>query len=365
MRVIHSCPSPCKALGPATAVLIGALALPLHGSPYIGPIAPIDSGFGADGPFEMVADTVPARFMHHRPVYVYRPVGADAPRPVVFFFPAFLSWDPASYNHLIRHLVSRGYCVVYPAYRLAQFPYQRRTYKRLFSGATAGMKSLGELADTSRIGFAGHSFGGSAIPPFAWSCLRERGWGANGTFMYIMAPFFMFRCRQERLEDFPDHVKMIVQVYEDDDCNDHRMAKDIFEAITIPPGNKDFIILRSDTCPATGYRLIADHGVPFSGKDSEGEIDGADFYGVFRLIDALAEHAFTGDTTAGNVALGNGSLVQRYMGTWPDGTPVRPPVITDEAPLLRPRKAFYFKWTHPWNLRRRWDQVILDDPWDE
>lgn len=365
MRVSCLRPSPLAARGPATAVLVGLLALPLCAFPHRGPIAPIDTGFGADGTWEMVADTVPARFMKHRPVYVYRPAGAKTPRPVVFLFPAFLSWEPGSYKHLIQHLVSRGNCVVFPAYRLAQFPYQRRTYKRLFTGAVAGMQSLGSIADTTRIGFAGHSFGGSAIPPFAWRCLRERGWGANGTFMYIMAPFFMFRCRQERLEDFPEHVKMIVQVYEDDDCNDHRMAKDIFEAITIPRENKDFIIVRSDTCPTTGYRLVADHGVPFSEEDSEGEIDGADFYGVFRLIDALAAHTFAGDSNAGAVALGNGSPLQRYMGMWPDGTPVRPSVVSDEAPLLHPRKSFYFKWTHPWNLRRRWDQVMLDDPWDE
>ncbi len=365
MRVFCPWPPPLVALGPATALLIGVLALPLCGYPHKGPIAPIDTGFGADGSWEIVSDTVPARFMKHRPVYVYRPDGADTRRPVVFLFPAFLSWNPGSYKHLIRHLVSRGYCVVFPAYRLAQFPYQRRTYKRLFTGAVAGMEALGPAADTTRIGFAGHSFGGSAIPPFAWRCLRERQWGANGTFMYIMAPFFMFRCPQERLEDFPDHVKMIVQVYEEDDCNDHRMAKDIFEAITIAPANKDFIILRSDTCPATGYRLTADHCVPFSDEDSEGEIDGADFYGVFRFVDALAAHAFTGDPEAAAVALGNGGSRQRYMGRWPDGTPVRPPLVSDEAPLLQPRKSFYFKWTHPWNLRRRWDQVKLDDPWGE
>jgi hypothetical protein len=329
-----------------------------------GPIAPIESGFGADGPHEIIADSVPAKRFGHKTVHVFRPSKAEGPRPVTFLFPAFRSWTPTPYMHLIRHLVSRGNCVVFAPYRLAQFPYQNRTYRRMYEGALAGLALLGAHADTTRVGFAGHSFGGSAVPRFAWEALEQRGWGTRGAYLYVMAPFFMFYFDEQRLGRFPSQTKLIVQVYEDDDCNDHRMAKDLFEHIDIHPDEKDFVIVRTDICPVTGYTLRADHATPFCEGDSEGEVDGLDYYGVFRLMDALQEYAFTASRDAKAIALGNGGDQQRFMGVFPDGTPVRTNVVSDNAPLVRPQSYYYFKWSHPWNLRRRWDHVRLSDPWE-
>jgi hypothetical protein len=61
----------------------------------------------------------------------------------------------------------------------------------------------------------------------------------------------MFEIREKRLGRFPSQAKLVVQVYEDDDCTDHRMAKDLFEHIDIHPDEKDFVIQRSDMCPAS------------------------------------------------------------------------------------------------------------------
>lgn len=331
---------------------------------WSGPVGPIKRGLGADGSNGIVADSMPSRLLRSRMVHYYRPEGVERASPVVFLFPAFKSWQPVYYDHLIRHLVSRGNCVVYASYGLTQFPYQFRTYRNLFDGATEGMRALGAYADTSRIGFVGHSFGASAVPAFAYECVAGKGWGARGAFMYLMAPFYLFCCRQQKLEDFPATVNLIVQVFEDDDMNDHRMAKDVFEAIDIPAPDKDYIVLRSDTCPQSGYVFRADHDVPFGSADIEGEVDGLDFYGVFRYLDALAEWTFAADTAAREIALGDGAPLQRTMGLWRDGSPVREALVSDNAPLLRPSDFFHFKWTHPWNLRRRNDRVRLSDPWD-
>jgi len=329
-----------------------------------GPVPPVDTGYGAEGPYGWTVDSVPEVPFRHKQVHVYWPDSGTGPWPVAFVFPAYSSDTPDPYIHLIRHLASRGACVVFAPYRLAQFPYQYRTYRRMFNGALAGLARLEGRADTARVAFVGHSFGGSAVPQFAWECLGQRGWGAHGACMFIMAPFYMFQIRAQRLGRFPSQTKLIVQVYEDDDCNDHRMAKDLFGTIDIHPDEKDFVLLRSDEYARTGYRLVADHATPFGGLDSEGEVDGLDYYGLFRPLDALLEYAFTGSADAKLVALGNGDPVQRYMGTFPDGSPVRPSIVSDNAPLVRPQSFYYFRWQHPWNLRRRRDRVKLSDPWE-
>jgi hypothetical protein len=326
---------------------------------------PIAEGYGADGPYEVVVDTVRGRFMAHRTVYVYRPAVGNERFPVVFFFAGFAVWKPCHYDHLLRHVASRGNCVVFPSYLMIQFPHQSRTYNLIYAGARAGVKACRPHIDTTRLGFIGHSFGGSAFPMFMSVLVKRRGWGSRGAYVHIMAPFYMYLCPTRRLRSFPSQVKLLVEVFEDDDCNDHRMAKDLFETIGIPPAEKDFVVLRSDTCPGTERILWADHATPFGDGDPEGEVDVLDWYGIFRLHDALAEYAFTGNAAAKDVALGSGSAAQRFMGTWPDSTPVRECVVADDAPLLRPRSQFYFHWKHPWNLRRRWRREPLDDPWEK
>src|SRR5262249_42314203 len=52
-------------------------------------------------------------------------------------------------------------------------------------------------------------------------------------------------------------------------------------------------------------------------------------WAILRHIDALAAYTFTGDLTAGTIALGNGAPAQTNNGAWSDGTPVIPLGVTD------------------------------------
>ena len=54
--------------------------------------------------------------------------------------------------------------------------------------------------------------------------------------------------------------------------------------------------------------------------------DALDFYGFWKLIDALTDAAFYGKNR--EYALGN-TPQQRYMGDWSDGRPVKELVILD------------------------------------
>ena len=178
--------------------------------------------------------------------------------------------------------------------------------------------------------------------------------------MFIMAPHFVFEITQSQLEQFPKQVKMVMQVYQEDDCNDHRIAADIFRTINIPASEKDFMILLSDSNAATGYKLTADHAVPYSQFDSYGEVDGMDYYGIYRVFDALATYSFTQNGEAKEIALGNGSKKQRFMGIWPDSCTVRESLVSDDPKMLHPCKHYFFHWKHPWNQRRKINKTISE-----
>jgi uncharacterized protein (TIGR03437 family) len=138
--------------------------------------------------------------------------------------------------------------------------------------------------------------------------------------------------------NFPQHAKVIVQVYEQDGVCDHRIGKEIFERINLPASEKDFVMLLREE--RLGYKLEADHGTPSgSGQDAH------DFYGVYRLLDALADYAFTGREEAKRIALGGGSAEQRFMGLWPDGRPVRELFAGDCVTVTRSSVSFVFPYS--------------------
>jgi hypothetical protein len=100
---------------------------------------------------------------------------------------------------------------------------------------------------------------------------------------------------------------MITQVYDEDIYNDHRMAIDIFKNINIPDSEKDYYYLKPST--VAGYKYTAEHNLP----NSRSAYDAYDYYGVYRLLDALIDYSFNGSPAGKNVALGNGSAEQISM----------------------------------------------------
>jgi hypothetical protein len=92
----------------------------------------------------------------------------------------------------------------------------------------------------------------------------------------------------------------------------------------IPASNKDYVLVRSDehgTPP-----LVADHFLSLSGSGNPP--DALDFYGAWKLLDALQACAVRRQDC--RVALG-GTAQQRFMGRWSDGVPVTPLQVTDSS----------------------------------
>jgi hypothetical protein len=323
----------------------------------------ISSGYGADGPDSVVVDSVAGTIFSYDKFYFFRPFVASRSFPLIYFLPGMGKGgnDLVTYERLLHHMASRGYCVVLLTYRMISFPYQGMTYRRMFRGIRRAARACAAYADTTRLGMMGHSFGASSIPSHLYRALTKQKWGSNGAFMYLMAPHFVFGITQDGLRHFPPHVKCIAEVFQDDDCNDHRMAKDLFETVGISATEKNFIVLLSDSNPDARCRLCADHSTPNNFDKGKDVTDALDYYGIYRYFDALAEYAFTGSAAAKEIALGNGVPSQRFMGTWPDGAPVREAIVSESAPLVRPRSFYYFHWMHPWNVRRKKYHLSMPD----
>jgi uncharacterized protein (TIGR03437 family) len=300
-------------------------------------IPPITAGYGAQGNYSVSAERFASPLFQSENVHVFRPNEASAPVPVLFFAPGFGNNDPASYRPLINHLVSRGYAVVFSPFQIiapGESIYSRR-YDTIWAGYEEAVRRYGQSFDLTRVGFIGHSFGGGASFAMMQRGAVGRGWGRNGLCLFVMAPWYVYEITTKQLVDFPAHAKLIVQVYEADEVCDHRIAKEVFERANLPASEKEFVLLRSDAW--NNVELNASHGTP-SGQTP----NGLDYYGIWRLLDALADYAFTGNLQGKQLALGKDSAQQRFMGQWPDGKPVKELLAGECVPVTRPTSSFLF-----------------------
>lgn len=301
------------------------------------PIPPITTGYGANGTFSITDDRFASPLFPSENVHVFRPAERSSVAPVIFFAPGFGATDPANYRPLINHIVSRGYAVIFSPFQVIAGDgsvYQRR-YDTIFAGYEEAVKRYGNFFDLTRVGFIGHSFGGGASFAMLQRGVVDKGWGSRGLFLFSLAPWYVYEITTKQLLNFPAHAKVLVQVYDADTVNDHRIAKEVFERTGLPASEKDFVLLRSDQ--QQGVELEASHGTP-SGQTP----NALDYYGIWRLFDALADYAFSGAAAGKELALGNGSAPQRFMGTWPNGQPVKEALAGACVPITRPTSSFLF-----------------------
>lgn len=303
-----------------------------------GPIPPIQSGYGANGKFAVTVEKFASPLYDREKVQVFRPLGATEPLPVIFFAPGFNNNDPAEYRELINHIISRGFALVYAPFQIisGDITLHEKRYDTIWAGFEEAVKRFGASFDLTRVGFAGHSYGAAALPAMMQRGVVELGWGKNGAFIYAMAPWYYYQFNIKQFVEWPQQVKLMVQVYDNDGVCDHRMGKEIYDRANLPASEKEFVMLRSEE--RLGYKLDAEHGTPSMGSD----VNALDYYGVYRLFDALADYALNGSETAKRIALGNGSPEQRFMGRWPDGQPVREMLAGDCVSITRSSSSFLF-----------------------
>ncbi len=291
-----------------------------------GPIQKPAAGYGSDGSYQVAEIDFDNPQYEGTQVSIFYPQGITTPRPTIFFSHPF-GGEEKSYNMgLYEFIAKKGYVVVFVPYPTVDVSVDHR-YQTLWEGFVKAAADYPDIIDTQKVGFMGHSFGGGASIDLAYKAFTEKGWGENGRFLFTMAPWYAFNwdsplTTQQQLQNFPANTKMITQVYDEDDVNDHRMAIDIFKNINIPNSQKDFIYFKSST--VNGYHYVTDHTMPSSRQ----ALDALDYYGVYRLLDAMMDYSFNGNAGAKNVALGNGSAAQVTMPSF-NGQSMAPLEVTD------------------------------------
>lgn len=332
------------------ALIAGAVAR----ADYTGPVPPPTDQFGATGPYSVLRETLPSPDWPGQVVTVFRPANAAGRRPVWFFAHGFGGTEPEYYLELLTHLASHGDVVIFSPYPIARPGATDVLYEIMWDGFVAAANQYAGVIDSTRVGFAGHSYGGGAVPWLALKGVRERGWGSQGLALFLLAPWFSSFVSDNDLASFPAQTQAIVHVYEDDLINDHRMAIDLFTHLNVPAANKDYLMVHSDRID--GYNYTASHRVPtgWGNADSgftSSAFDALDRWAVLRIARALSASALHGDATGRAIALGHGSAAQTQMGATLAGRALRPMTETGAPVPLFPETRYKYGFHHRLNPR--------------
>jgi hypothetical protein len=265
-----------------------------------------------------------------RPVTVFLPRGADGPRPVVFFSHGYGPNFWQAYEDFVTHIVSLGNVVVYSTYPALGDSMDGR-YEALWQGFAAAVKTYAGRMDLGRVGFVGHSFGGGATPAMAYRGLVQQGWGRQGAFLMELAPWYAYQVTTAQLHDLPANAVQLLEVYDHDVLNDHRMAIDLHDSSRLAA--QFFLMVHS--IDRDGCRLTADHTTPARNASLR-----LKQYAVFRPFDALADYVFNG------AAAGRSSL--EALGA---GTGFQPVTLEAKPQPAQPESAFKFPWHSRLNPR--------------
>lgn len=265
------------------------------------------TGYGTDGTHIVDVISIPNVNFPGHPIKIYHPQDITSAVPTIFYSHAYGGTDPDNIIGVLEFIAKKGYAIVFVPYPTTTEVTVEDRYSQLISGFRKAVELHADVINTQKVGFLGHSFGGAASFGIAHECFSVDGWGQNGRFIYALAQWYAYNLTPDDLTDFPENTKVLVEVFNDDVTNDHRMAVDIFNHINISAAEKDFLLVPSST--VNGYMYSAIHNMP----NTSAAFDALDYYAYYRFIDALADYTFNGNADGKDVALGNGSTAQITM----------------------------------------------------
>ena len=266
-----------------------------------------------------------------------------ASAPIVVFCHGWGALDPSGYRAWIDHIVRRGNIVIWPNYQANLLTPGADFLPNASAGIHAALADLengsaGIRPELDHVAIVGHSAGGVlsaeiaasathyGLPEFRAVMPVEPGDGSQDGRKRVTVP-------HTDLSPMPASTKLLVVVGADDHRAYESLGLSFYaDTIRVPVANKNVIELESDDHGSPP--LLANHAAPGSSPDARpprralipefahaGTVDALDWYGTWKLFDALSDCAFHGRECA--TALGGGSA-QTFMGAWSDGVPVKP-----------------------------------------
>lgn len=236
--------------------------------------------------------------------WIFEPAG---PRPdsaaLVVFLHGFGDFNPMIYGQWFRHLARKGNVVVVPRYQTGLWDPKRSEFTG--TAAHAIRKALQYLDQNSEIRlkaerpvFIGHSYGGVLAANMAIQ-YRELGVPKPAAIMLCQpGTNVLTGGRLPEYQGFPDDLKLLVIVSQNDPVVGRRFGKMIYNAAS-NVASRDLLLMRSDPRLETGHSacyavdLTFDNGVrTFSARNalSRPTVDAADFDVLWKLADGLISH---------------------------------------------------------------------------
>ena len=290
----------------------------------------------------------------------------DSPKPrtapVIVFLHGWGGMNPLYYGAWVDHLVRRGNIVIYPRYQATLLTPIRDFTPNTISAVKDAISRLqtekGHVTpDFNKFATVGHSLGGLLAANVAALAAESKLPRVRAVMAVepgiTESPISVPLADLKKLPS--DTLLLAIAGDQDGLVGDHDAKRIYYESTRIPANNKDFVLLVSDSHGTPV--LQASHRAPTAldkrydnGEGATGAAPGAtdpigdatisrrvrpetmlinalDFYGTWKLLDALTGAAFTGKNR--EYALGN-TPQQRFMGTWSDGVPVKELRVTDK-----------------------------------
>jgi len=308
-------------------LLLAALVIPACGDPVAGPTPEqIPAPGSTEYPHALVKESVfdAGSGKEYR---LYEPDGPPLlTAPVVVFLHGWGGTDPAYYRPWIDHLARRGNVVLWIRYQESVLTLSSEFVPNMLAAVKAGLAHLEQDAERpkpelDKVAVVGHSMGGilsmtlaaraaaEGLPPMKAVMPANPGRGVTGP--EVLADFSQIPAST---------LLLCVSGAEDSLGTDAPFC--FYQATNVPLDNKDHVTLNSDNhgTPA----LVADHFAP--NCLTAADVNALDTNGYWKWFDGLIAAAFYGRYR--EYALGN-TPEQRFMGLWPDGTPIVEATVTD------------------------------------
>lgn len=301
------------------------------------------------GPTQPEAGPGGQAYLHEEVIFQDFAAGADgywlfepaAPKPdsadVIVFLHGFGAIDPMIYGQWIKHLVRQGNIVIYPRYQKNIWSPSSKKFAdnaaRAINAALERLEGGGHVCPiTSHFSLVGHSYGGAISANLAARYEEVR----------IPKPKAVMLCAPgtgplkggllDSYEDIPEETRLLAIVHEGDKIVGDKLGVLVFETAVNTPwrnlirqyeddhGEPEIYDGHNHAYALDSLFDAGIHNVSYRRALKSAKTDAMDYYGYWKLFDALRSCALSGDDC--EYALGD-TPEQRYLGEWSDGTAIR------------------------------------------